>query len=682
MAQYLTGILAALSFGCTAAAQSWLTLPAHVPLAAAAWDPVRERLLLAGIDSAQQQRLHEWDGSTARERPEELLGQPTVQHLLTDRPGHRVLALSTGSQVGTWNGGNWSWRSGGATLPTGDRSVAYDEHRQRLVVVTGNGVVHEWDGTTWWAVGNSTIGLAVAGAAFAYDPTSLRCVLYGGAAGANAETWTWDGFAWSLLSANSPPGPRAHAGLVFDPVQNRRLLLYGGSPTAIDTWAFDSSGWNLLTQDPAVGALEDCRLFAGDLGAVLLATGGAQAGAVWQLAGSQWLLQGRLPLARYAGREPLAVDPVRGTIVAFGGFGVFDRTWLAIVPAHRPPDRIQGHLAFSNAGQHMVAFGGLGNTASFGDTWTWDGVDWQARSGPGPAPRCRGMMTEGPNGTVVLFGGVDGATYFGDTWVWDGLGWQQRTPAVTPAPRAYALSAYDPLRATMVVWGGYNQTATYADQTWTWDGAAWTLTPTTAPLATAGSCFFHGGIGAIVAVGSTTNWVWNGTTWSAQPGYGATAVRGVIHHPRRSQVVELGYTAAGPTARVLASIASDVTPYGTSCAFGPPPAIAVVGAPRPDSVLDLELTTRAPLAPAFVVTGLSTQNTPLGGGCRALVGSVLGVHFALADGGGIVRLPLAIPGDPALRGVQFAAQGAVLDPAASPLGSVTTTAGLLLTLGD
>jgi hypothetical protein len=64
-----------------------------------------------------------------------------------------------------------------------------------------------------------------------------------------------------------------------------------------------------------------------------------------------------------------------------------------------------------------------------GDTWTWDGTRWSARN-PAHAPpgRERGAMAYDPkHKIVVLFGGFrrDGGTAqdMNDTWAWNGEDW-------------------------------------------------------------------------------------------------------------------------------------------------------------------------------------------------------------------------------------------------------------------
>ncbi len=675
-----------------AAAQTWIAPATAVPTTAVAWDATRHRLLLAGADTGQ--RIYEWDGSVARERLDELLGQKTVQHLVHDAATSRMLALSTDRWVGAWNGGAWSWQRGG-TAPPGDTvtSVALDAGRRRLVVVSGLGQVHEWDGQQWWAIGNATPAGIEAGAPFAWDPVSGHCLLYGGVTAASADTWAWNGFAWLRLPTGGSPGPRAGAALALDPGSGR-LLLYGGDATATDTWQWSGSDWLRLPTSGDPGPQVGARLVADDLGVLLLATAGARQGDLFALRQGVWRQLGNLP-ARPASRQQTAWahDRVRGTLVGFGGHGnagvvppdqtmLFDRGWLPCRPATNPPLRHSAHLAWSSVEQEVLLFGGLyrGSTLR-GDTWSWNGSDWRNRQ-PAHAPPARlgAVMTEDPGGGVLLFGGTDNSSWFGDTWRWNGVDWQQLAPATAPAPRAFTAFASDPGRGQVVMAGGYSLSGLYGGETWVWDGTTWTRQAAILPVSSYVAAAFRPRSQRIVAMGPGAAFEWTGSDWVAVPGPGhpgGSFPRLVTHHGRR-QLWSLD-----PSPLLLVEqVAAHATAYGAGCAIGPTPALAALGVPRPDTPFELELTARTGSMPCLVVLGFAAQNEPIGNGCRSLVALPGAVWFALVDAGGFVRVPLPIPNRSALHGLQVTAQGAVWNPAASLLGSLTLTAGLRITVGE
>jgi hypothetical protein len=168
----------------------------------------------------------------------------------------------------------------------------------------------------------------------------------------------------------------------------------------------------------------------------------------------------------------------------------------------------------------VVLFGG--GPKPFGDTWTWDGVDWtkQRPLHSPPARQALGMAYDAATGQVVLFGGNDGQSILGDTWTWDGTDWTQQAPLHSPPPREYMGMAYDPASEQVVLFGGLGAGGHIQRDTWTWNGTDWTRqSPAHRPLARwrlAMSSWSHvllfGGYGkGRVALGDT--WAWNGDDW-------------------------------------------------------------------------------------------------------------------------------------------------------------------------
>jgi hypothetical protein len=97
------------------------------------------------------------------------------------------------------------------------------------------------------------------------------------------------------------------------------------------------------------------------------------------------------------------------------------------------------------------------------------------------------MAYDAASQRVVLFGGVHftrtglGSTLFGDTWTWDGTDWQQRSPTSNPSPRHEATMAYDPERRVVVLFGGYGRPNEFFYDTWAWDGDRWRLLSAATP---------------------------------------------------------------------------------------------------------------------------------------------------------------------------------------------------------
>lgn len=167
-------------------------------------------------------------------------------------------------------------------------------------------------------------------------------------------------------------------------------------------------------------------------------------------------------------------------------------TWVTLDSDVRPPYHFGQVLVFDQAHGQTVLFGGevLGTQGVVygNDTWLWDGSNWIATNptSPPPARSSHGMAYDGQRQRTVLFGGayygpgLPAAITLGDTWEWDGSNWQLMAASSTntPPPRARPTMAYDPVRHETLLIGG--DLASYQDRvtTWAWNGTNWTIRAT------------------------------------------------------------------------------------------------------------------------------------------------------------------------------------------------------------
>ncbi|HYF33258.1 MAG TPA: kelch repeat-containing protein [Chitinophagaceae bacterium] len=96
-------------------------------------------------------------------------------------------------------------------------------------------------------------------------------------------------------------------------------------------------------------------------------------------------------------------------------------------------------------------------------------------------------------------------------------------PSSTPVPRWGHVLVYDPVRNTMLLFGGRAVTDNYFDDTWIWDGKEWNKKDLKGPSAR-GFCAvtFHEGRKSIILHGGRGNnsvtysdtWEWDGEKWS------------------------------------------------------------------------------------------------------------------------------------------------------------------------
>ncbi len=81
-----------------------------------------------------------------------------------------------------------------------------------------------------------------------------------------------------------------------------------------------------------------------------------------------------------------------------------------------------------------------------------------------------------------------------------------------------------------------------------------------------------------------------------------------------------------------------------------------------------------------VVLATAQASIPIGGGCTVLVQNSGATLFAVTNAAGFGHLPITVPDNLALRGLQVYAQAGLLDPLA-PMGFALTQ-GLTLVPGD
>ncbi len=168
----------------------------------------------------------------------------------------------------TWEWDGVNWQQVFPTVSPSARafySMAFDERRGRTVIFgaqipTTGGQTWEYDGTTWTQVITPTAILGRETPAMAYDRGRGVIVLFGGWYAASPatmynDTWEYDGVDWRQVITPTAPTARYRAAFDYDDSRGR-LVLYGGfgNATALtDTWEFDGTTW---TQTASTGPVK------------------------------------------------------------------------------------------------------------------------------------------------------------------------------------------------------------------------------------------------------------------------------------------------------------------------------------------------------------------------------------------------------------------------------------------
>jgi hypothetical protein len=244
----------------------------------------------------------------------------------------------------------------------------------------------------------------------------------------------------------------------------------------------------------------------------------------------------------------MAYDGATRSMVLFGGDGngnsilgdtwTWNGTWHARISATAPSPRQGPAIAFDGAVGNVVLFGGsptapVGNGTAFGDTWTWDGINWTQQFPPvSPPARVWSSMVYVPAArTVLLFSGTNSANQancFDDTWAWNGINktWTELHPADHPPGRTMNPLVHDEATSTVVLFGGVTTNLTNLNDTWTWDGINWHQHfPASNPGQRNGPALaYDAGLRAVVLFGGSVGpccsdnlndtWTWNGVNWT------------------------------------------------------------------------------------------------------------------------------------------------------------------------
>jgi len=321
---------------------------------------------------------------------------------------------------------------------------------------------------------------------FCQEGTCYKNLPGGGPDGGTTST------GWQQIQtapAATPPA-RSFAGAsqaVYDPALDRTMM-WGGTGAASapvnDTWAFDGGSWLQLASDIGPAGAEPIGPTAFDRMRKVIVTYREPSGDLYE----------------FAYNTP-DFHTGRWTVLARGS------------AAGSPPPRLHARMAYDQANQVAVLFGGqpvvagtcsaLPSTGYCNDTWTWNGTAWTpATASSPPDPRRDGALEFSESaGKVILFGGRGDAGPLSDTWSWSGSAWA-RLAQTFPNMAIFdvgGLLTFDPVRMRLLWLNGTREAYTF-------DGTMWGGSPfvdMNAPLLGTFSGAFHKGQGAIVVFGGT-----------------------------------------------------------------------------------------------------------------------------------------------------------------------------------
>ena len=236
--------------------------------------------------------------------------------------------------------------------------------------------------------------------------------------------------------------------------------------------------------------------------------------------------------------------------------------WLSPAAVAAPEARFNHAMCFDRAGGHTLMFGGRSGgraTEVEATLWAWDGERWKALASDGPTRRSAPVLVCVPGDSSALLYGGYARTSIADTWIWRRNAWVRADSGAFPA-RAHAAAAYDPVRRTVLLFGGFLDGARAPTaETFEWNGREWRKLDVVGPGARYAHAMttdlagrrilLHGGMSGFgddnQVLGDT--WSWDGTSWSklADDGPAVAADRSLQTSARGSTTVIGGGAAVG-----------------------------------------------------------------------------------------------------------------------------------------
>jgi len=207
-------------------------------------------------------------------------------------------------------------------------------------------------------------------------------------------------------------------------------------------------------------------------------------------------------------------------------WGFVNNRWQRMETSQTPTSRAEASMVYDRRRDRLVLFGGNlidedGQYIKLGDTWEYDGNDWQLLSASGPTARHGvSMWYDSVTEQVMLFGGsiVDrqyGAAT-GETWSWGGKQW---VLLLTQQPPGIFNAAIASTPSGVLRFGGSNGQGR-SNETWVFKDGTWLIQPSTDPPAARNhaSIVFDTKNDRVVLFGGHDGRHVFGDTWSWQNG--------------------------------------------------------------------------------------------------------------------------------------------------------------------
>jgi len=466
------------------------------------------------------------------------------------------------------------------------RAIAFEEHTSSIIYFGGgdNLIRNEtwkWNGLEWLRLEPDNSPPILTSTVMAYDEVHQEIILFGGLSVdypegnffSSDQTWRWDGTDWEQLFPETHPTAREDHTMAYDSVRNR-IVLFGGlgyqREELDDTWEWDGSNWTYIETSISPPAGRRSMHYIDHMQTIEILSNEY----AYRWDGIDWTqtyINPPYPWSRSS--AGWGYDSIRSECVLFmipeNETWLFDGIqWQQAEYSYQMPWTSYTRLICDPAREEMLYYTNAeenGWPRYYGNTYIWDGTDWEARIAPNrPRPQdlhCmadamdgRGVLLlenghygtwelvnhqwfehpiiNGPNSDdviyrmetdhsrnrVVCYGGETQ-----ETWEWDGQIWEQKFPANSPPYRFYHVMGYHAHANQLIVFGGCSDGTTCLNDAWQWTGTNWILMNTPnppPPMCALDTAYDEKRQRLIIFGGFIDNyqslpgvWEWDGSTW-------------------------------------------------------------------------------------------------------------------------------------------------------------------------
>lgn len=294
------------------------------------------------------------------------------------------------------------------------------------------------------------------------------------------------------------PGVRNGHNMVFYKPSDKIILFGGADDTKVygDTWSFSDNKWKKITDEGPSPRTFPCMVVADRY--ILLFGGNAvlfgnESNPVhylddtWKFQNNKWSKVSTPIHPPPRAEAAISYDPRRKKVVLFGGRQAgekwvlgdtweFDGNQWNELHVEGPVPRSGAVMVYDDELHQVVLFGGnpvIANEKNYnGPMWSFDGRTWIPLKSMDPLIFNSCMAHNSKDHFILRFGGWNGHERVNDTWIYQHNGWKKLELSLAPAARNHSIMVYDSRKNSFYLYGGHDGENVFGDM-WSFKNGKW-----------------------------------------------------------------------------------------------------------------------------------------------------------------------------------------------------------------